>query len=49
VIERLVGDEAPAARLGEISAQLQENPGTEKAADCIESVCCEEPRARARA
>jgi MGT family glycosyltransferase len=48
-IERLVGDEAPAARLGEISAQLQENPGTEKAADCIESVCCEEPRARARA
>ena len=48
-IERLVGDEALSGRLEAISAGLQENPGAERAADCIESVCCSEPRARARA
>jgi MGT family glycosyltransferase len=48
-IHRLVADEALAGRLETIAAGLQENPGTERAADCIESVCCPEPRARARA
>ena len=48
-IERLVADEALAGRLKEISAGLQDDPGTERAADCIESVWSPEPRARARA
>jgi MGT family glycosyltransferase len=48
-IERLTGDEAAAGRLREISAGLQANPGTERAADCIESVRSAEPRARDRA
>jgi MGT family glycosyltransferase len=37
-IERLVGDEALAARLKAISARLHENPGTERAADLVESL-----------
>jgi MGT family glycosyltransferase len=48
-IERLLADEALAERLGQISSRLQANPGTERAADCIESVWSDEPRARARA
>ena len=48
-IERLTGDEALAGRLGEIATRLQGNPGTERAADCIESVRSAEPRARDRA
>ncbi|HEX6654437.1 MAG TPA: nucleotide disphospho-sugar-binding domain-containing protein [Thermoleophilaceae bacterium] len=48
-IERLTGDEAVGGRLREISAGLQANPGTERAADCIESVRSAEPRARDRA
>jgi len=38
-IERLVADDALAGRLRAISSRLQDNPGTELAADCIESVC----------
>src|SRR6266540_105458 len=37
-IGRLVADEALAGRLREISTRLQDNSGTERAADCIESV-----------
>jgi UDP:flavonoid glycosyltransferase YjiC (YdhE family) len=37
-IERLLGDDALARRLGAISGRLQANPGTETAADHIESV-----------
>ena len=48
-IERLVADDALAGRLKEISTGLQDNPGTERAADSIESVWSPEPRARARA
>jgi MGT family glycosyltransferase len=48
-IERLLADDAAAERLGAISARLQGEPGTERAADCIESVWHREPRARARA
>ena len=48
-IGRLVADEALAGRLREISTRLRDNSGTERAADCIESVCCHGPRARARA
>jgi MGT family glycosyltransferase len=48
-IERLTGDEAVGGRLREIGAGLQANPGTERAADCIESVRSAEPRARDRA
>jgi MGT family glycosyltransferase len=48
-IERLTGDEALAGRLREISGRLQAGPGTERAADCIESVRSAEPRARDRA
>jgi MGT family glycosyltransferase len=48
-IERLVADDAVGERLGAISARLQDDPGTERAADCIESVWHREPRARARA
>jgi MGT family glycosyltransferase len=48
-VQRLVADDALRARLNEISAGLQANPGTERAADCIESVLSKEPRARARA
>ena len=48
-IERLTGDEALGGRLREISGRLQANPGTERAADCIESVRSAEPRARDRA
>ena len=35
-IERLLGDEALAARLAAVSSRLQANPGTELAADLIE-------------
>jgi MGT family glycosyltransferase len=48
-IERLTGDERVAARLADLSARLEENPGTERAADCVESVRNAEPRARDRA
>jgi MGT family glycosyltransferase len=48
-IEKLAGDGAVAERLGALSARLQGEPGTERAADCIESVWHREPRARARA
>jgi MGT family glycosyltransferase len=48
-IERLTGDDAVRARLKEISRRLQDNPGTERAADCVESVRSAEPRARDRA
>jgi MGT family glycosyltransferase len=48
-IERLVADDAIAERLKAISERLQGDPGTERAADCIESVWHREPRARARA
>ena len=44
-----MGDDALTARLGEIGSRLQANPGTEKAAGCVESVCEAEPRARDRA
>jgi len=37
-IERLLGDEALAARLARTSERLQRSPGTEKAADLIEQV-----------
>jgi UDP:flavonoid glycosyltransferase YjiC (YdhE family) len=48
-IERLVADEALGDRLGKIAGRLQGEPGTERAADCIESAWRPEPRARARA
>jgi MGT family glycosyltransferase len=48
-IEKLVADEALAGRLKALSARLQGEPGTERAADCIETVWHREPRARARA
>ncbi len=48
-IERLLADEGLAGRLKEISSRLQASPGTERAADCIEGVWSDEPRARARA
>jgi UDP:flavonoid glycosyltransferase YjiC (YdhE family) len=48
-IEKLVADEALTDRLKALSARLQGEPGTERAADCIESVWHREPRARARA
>jgi UDP:flavonoid glycosyltransferase YjiC (YdhE family) len=38
-IERLLGDDELAGRLRAISARLQDDPGTERAADCIEAVC----------
>jgi MGT family glycosyltransferase len=48
-IEKLVADEGRGERMAELSARLQGEPGTERAADCIESVWHREPRARARA
>jgi MGT family glycosyltransferase len=48
-IEKLVADEALAERQKSVSARLQGEPGSERAADCIESVWHREPRARARA
>jgi len=48
-LARLLADEALAGRLQAISAGLQADPGTERAAACIESVSSAEPRARARA
>jgi UDP:flavonoid glycosyltransferase YjiC (YdhE family) len=48
-IDKLVADEALGGRLKALSAQLQGEPGTERAADCIETVWHREPRARARA
>ncbi len=48
-IDGLVADDALKERLKGISRRLQDSPGTEKAADCIESVRGSEPRARARA
>ena len=40
-IDRLLGDRALAARLGEISARLAASPGTQRAADLIEDVAAE--------
>jgi MGT family glycosyltransferase len=48
-VDRLVGDESTGARLKEISQRLQGNPGTERAAEHIESLRTAEPRARDRA
>jgi MGT family glycosyltransferase len=48
-IDRLTGDEALAGRLKEMRKRLDANPGTERAADCIESVRTKQPRARDRA
>jgi MGT family glycosyltransferase len=48
-IERLTGDDALIGRLDEMGERLQSNPGTERAADCVESVCAAQPRARDRA
>ena len=48
-IEKLVADDALAGRLKALSARLQGEPGTERAADFIETVWHREPRARARA
>ncbi len=48
-IEGLLGDDELAARMKEISSRLHADPGTERAADCIETVWSPEPRARARA
>jgi MGT family glycosyltransferase len=48
-VERLTADADATGRLAEISARLQANPGTERAADCVESVRNAEPRARDRA
>ena len=48
-IDRLVADGALKERLKGISRRLQDSPGTEKAADCIESLRGSKPRARARA
>jgi UDP:flavonoid glycosyltransferase YjiC (YdhE family) len=36
-IDRLIGDAALRERLGALSARLQANPGTERAADLIEA------------
>jgi UDP:flavonoid glycosyltransferase YjiC (YdhE family) len=41
-IERLLGDDALRARLGEASARLQANPGNVRAADLIERVAAGE-------
>ena len=38
-IERLLADDALAGRLGALSARLHERHGTERAADCVETVC----------
>ena len=48
-VSRLIADEDAAARLKEISGRLQANPGTDRAAEHIESLRTAEPRARDRA
>jgi MGT family glycosyltransferase len=48
-VDRLIADEAVRTRLKEISRRLQANPGTERAAEHIESLRTAEPRARDRA
>jgi MGT family glycosyltransferase len=48
-VDRLIADEAARTRLKEISRRLQANPGTERAAEHIESLRTAEPRARDRA
>jgi len=48
-VDRLIADEAVAARLKQISKRLQATPGTERAAEQIESLRAAEPRARDRA
>jgi MGT family glycosyltransferase len=48
-LDRLIGDDAVTARLESISGRLHANPGTERAADHVESVRTAEPRARDRA
>ena len=48
-IDRLVADAELTERLRAISKRLHDEPGTERAADCVEGVWSDEPRARARA
>ena len=48
-VDRLIADDALRARLKEMSRRLQANPGTERAAEHIESLRTAEPRARDRA
>jgi len=48
-VDRLIADDALRARLNEMSRRLQANPGTERAAEHIESLRTAEPRARDRA
>jgi MGT family glycosyltransferase len=48
-VDRLIADEAAGTRLKEMARRLQANPGTERAAEHIESVRTAEPRARDRA
>ena len=48
-VDRLIADEGVRTRLKEISRRLQANPGTERAAEHIESLRTAEPRARDRA
>jgi MGT family glycosyltransferase len=42
-IEKLLADEALSGRLGEISARLEANPGTKRAADLIEQAAAQSP------
>ena len=48
-VDRLIADEGVRTRLKEVSRRLQANPGTERAAEHIESLRTAEPRARDRA
>ena len=48
-VDRLTADEAVRTRLKEMSRRLQANPGTERAAEHIESLRTAEPRAWERA
>jgi MGT family glycosyltransferase len=48
-VERLLADDALAQRLKALSTRLQAEQGTDRAADCVESVWSPEPRALDRA
>jgi MGT family glycosyltransferase len=48
-IERLLADKATAERLSAISKRVQGDPGTQRAADCVESLQSRKPVARERA
>jgi MGT family glycosyltransferase len=48
-VERLIADDGVATRLKKMAQRLQANPGTERAAEHIESLRTAEPRARDRA